>query len=182
MNKLKKQVCKNLTHLKGLFEKAFDTTNTSSNKLPTFHEKKDTLYRARKTFLNAEKLIFHTVKDVSVPESLAQNFLIAQDGEDDKILVFVSKLSRKVMKGSSSHCYYGDGTFKSVPKPFYQLYTLHIDLHSDMNTTSIVPVCLIKVKILAYLNCSHECDESRVSASKSEWLLLSLPKSCLEEG
>ncbi|KAL0809842.1 hypothetical protein ABMA28_011331 [Loxostege sticticalis] len=140
MNKLKKEVCKNLTPVKGLFEKSFDTTSTPSTSLPTFHEKKDTLYRARKKFLNADKLTFNTVKDVSVPESLAQNFLVAEVGEEDKILLFASKLSRKIMQGSSSHNYYGDGTFKSVAKPFYQLYTLHIDLHSDENTTSLVPV------------------------------------------
>lgn len=56
------------------------------------------------------------------------------------MLVFTSKLSRKIIKGSSNHYWYGDGTFKSVPKPFYQLYTLHIDLNSDVNTTSLVPV------------------------------------------
>ncbi|KAL0868257.1 hypothetical protein ABMA27_007788 [Loxostege sticticalis] len=144
---LKELVCTNLEPIKGMFENKFDNLafepSTSKASIPTFHEKKDCLYRARKNFLRADHLIFQDLAQVSIPEALSDDFLVADDGESDKILVFASNISIRFLRRARrkrNRRYFADGTFKSVPKPFYQLFTLHVDLCSDSKSTQIVPV------------------------------------------
>lgn len=43
------------------------------------------------------------------------------DGSDEKMLCFISQKCKSVFPNL-------DGTFKVVPKPFYQIYTIHGDL------------------------------------------------------
>lgn len=33
-----------------------------------------------------------------------------------------------------------DGTFKSCPSPFQQLFTIHGDIGSDINNTNVIPL------------------------------------------
>uniref|UniRef100_A0A1E1WV05 FLYWCH-type domain-containing protein n=1 Tax=Pectinophora gossypiella TaxID=13191 RepID=A0A1E1WV05_PECGO len=140
-NIVKREVCKNLGPIKRIFEDIFDGINDASagpSRLPTFHDKKDCFYNARKRYLGADRLSFNKLEDVVIPEALSENFLVAEDGTEEKILIFMTKLSKKVMR--KARLWFGDGTFKSVPRPFYQLFTLHMDLNSDKNTTNIVPI------------------------------------------
>lgn len=65
-------------------------------------------------------------------------FFVCEDGDDDKIVIFASPLVRKTLK-TYKGMYYADGTFKAAPSPFYQVYTLHIDLGSTITSTNIVP-------------------------------------------
>ena len=111
--------------------------------IPSFQAKKnDCLYRAS-FFLN--HLIFQVLAQVSVTEALSDDFRVADDAESDNILVFASSIFKKYLrrawrKRTRNRRYFTDGTFKSILKPFYQLFTLHVDLSSDSKSTQIVPV------------------------------------------
>lgn len=147
MNKLKKVVCENLAPIKPMFEKMFEETDESCQPgtskqikhIPNFHDKKDCLYQYRRKFLKSDKLVFHKLEDVVVPPALGEKFLVIEDGDMEKILVFSTTLSKKIMRKLKKG-YYADGTFKSAPHPFYQLFTLHVDINSDKNATNIIPV------------------------------------------
>lgn len=86
-----------------------------------------------------DRLPFEKTEDLFVPEGIADNFLAGEDGSTDKILVFTSKLCKRIVERGEKMYFYGDGTFKYVTRSFCQLYTIHLDLGSDENTTNIVP-------------------------------------------
>lgn len=139
LNELKEEVCMNLEPIRKLFDKSFENIDGFSlSNIPKFDDKKDSLYRARKKFLGAERLTFHSIEEEVIPEVLQKDFLVTADSNEKKILVFATKLSRKLLKSSKS--FFADGTFKITPKPFYQVFTIHADLYSDDDCTNIVPV------------------------------------------
>lgn len=56
---------------------------------------------------------------------LADNFLVAEEGEADKILCFSTKTALGAAKSrqyNGSKQFSGDGTFKRAPKPLPNLY------------------------------------------------------------
>ena len=53
-----------------------------------------------------------------------QEFVLANDGQDDKIVLFGAESSLKLL--SEANTYYVDGTFRVTPSIFYQLFTIHI--------------------------------------------------------
>lgn len=140
----KKKVCQNLGPIQPIYEKVFEQLKIKGNQyllqIPSFESLKTMLYRERKKFLKSDKLNFKKLKEVIIPEDIAENFLICNDGEENKILIFCSKTSRKIIKSSKSKSYLADGTFRCCPKIFYQLYSLHLDIMSSVNSTNVVPV------------------------------------------
>lgn len=141
MNKTKKELCDTLGSMQGIFEKKFSSLqNCGDGHVPSFSSKKDTLLRTVKKYLKAKKLVFNTTDDVFIPKALSDKFLISDDDGTNKILVFATKAARQELKSSKSKFYFGDATFKCVPKPYYQLYTIHVDLNSDDHSTNVVPV------------------------------------------
>lgn len=141
--KLKVAVCENLGPVQKIVEEAFsnlrrDNAN-DSDLIPSFRSVKDSLYRARKKFLNTNLLTHSNLETITIPEALAKNFLLFEDGGQDKIIVFATETARRIIN-TKSGAYFADGTFKSAPKPFYQLYVLHLDIGSDENSTNVVPV------------------------------------------
>ncbi|KAL8622340.1 hypothetical protein ACOMHN_043344 [Nucella lapillus] len=54
----------------------------------------------------------------------ARSFLLANDGDDDKMLVFSTDKNLEIL--SASRDFYMDGTFSVSPHLFSQLYTLHV--------------------------------------------------------
>lgn len=108
--------------------------------LPTFASKKDSIYAWKKKFLGTDSLKFDRIKDVELPKIVSDNFLIAENGDDDdKLFIFCSESSRKILK--KTYRFLGDGTFKVVPKPFHQLYTIHAILNYESDSSrTIVPV------------------------------------------
>ncbi|KAI5641750.1 MULE transposase domain-containing protein [Phthorimaea operculella] len=128
-----------------------DETDEEINFAALFKSKKDSIYRTRNKFLEISKSNCCSVSEVQVPNIIAHNFLVCNDGSDDKkILIFSSPLAQKTLKKLKDNDLYGDGTFKSVPL-FYQLYTIHINLNTGNNdTVNIVPAifCLLPDKTL----------------------------------
>ncbi|XP_053202906.1 uncharacterized protein LOC128387687 [Panonychus citri] len=85
-------------------------------------------------------------EEINLPNDMkvlpnGQNFLIADEGEGDRILVFGSFKSFQRLAEADN--IYMDGTFKSCPKLFYQIYTIHVMINKLM-----VPViyCLLPDK------------------------------------
>lgn len=60
------------------------------------------------------------------------------DAEDDEesdrepILVIIFATTGNLQHMSRANVWYGDGTFKVCPNPFYQLYTLHAEVHGQI--------------------------------------------------
>ncbi|KAL8608720.1 hypothetical protein ACOMHN_065664 [Nucella lapillus] len=54
----------------------------------------------------------------------ARSFLLANDGDDDKMLLFSTDKNLEIL--SASRDFYMDGTFSVSPHLFSQLYTLHV--------------------------------------------------------
>lgn len=137
---MKKEVCTDFGSIRTIFNNEIEKLKKKVHTcdLPSFKSVKDSLYRARKKFLNTFRLNHDSPATVKIPERLAKSFFVCEDGDTEKILVFATKLSRKIIKKSGF--YYGDGTFKVTPRPFYQLYTLHYDLNSNSKSTNIIPV------------------------------------------
>ncbi|XP_073967357.1 uncharacterized protein [Choristoneura fumiferana] len=102
-----------------------------ADKLPTFHKVRDSLYKARQKSTHTQ---FDNFEDIAIPENLAKNFVCVQDTD---ILICVTSECKDWITGLKT--YFLDGTFKSVPKPFIQLYTIHVDIGSDEEHTKVVP-------------------------------------------
>lgn len=142
-DELKRSVCKNLDPVPKIVEdsmrKLRNDNKNDADLIPTFNSIKDSLYRARKRFLNTDLLSHTTTQSINIPEVLAKNFLVCEDGDQEKIFVFATRTARNIVKNHKG-TYFADGTFKVAPKPFYQLYVLHLDINSDKKRTNIVPV------------------------------------------
>lgn len=142
----KQKVCEDLSStVQTIVENTFEPLKESEESaeyvhyIPSTKEIQDSLYRARKKFLDTDSLKYTKLEGVSVPEVLSKNFLVSDDGDSSKILIFCSKISRQYIKNTKLD-YFGDGTFKCVPSPFFQLYTVHVDLGSTPTSTNVAPV------------------------------------------
>lgn len=145
LNECKVEVCETSEPVQKIFEKKFETLKQQCSSddvedIPNFSSVKSGLYDCRRKFLNSKKLDFKKIQDVHVPPAYGKDFLICEDGDDEKIIIFCSKQSKLLIKDSSKGFFFGDGTFACVPRVFYQLYTIHIDLYSDINTTNVIPI------------------------------------------
>lgn len=138
IEKTKSDVCVNFDPIQKIYEGNIEHLKLDCC-VPSFLSVKDTLYRARKKFLNTDRLIFSNIQEVYVPSGLAKKFLICEDGDIEKILVFSTPLAKKHIKGKPGR-FYGDGTFRCVPSPFYQLYTIHFDLGSTIESVNVKPI------------------------------------------
>jgi hypothetical protein len=126
MDACRRDVCSKMDPVKKIFEKHV-LKQTKKNGcedliMPSYSEVKDSLYRARKKTLNVKNTEFNKMSEVVIPKMLASDFLLADDGEDDKMLLFCSKIARKSLKVLRKNLFFGDTTFKTCPKPFKQFF------------------------------------------------------------
>lgn len=141
----KTEVCKTFQPVQQIFEKIYTKSNITSDDedmLPIYKSKKDTLLRARRRFLKAPKLVFKNLNEVVVPD-IFHDFLVCDQGKDnDKILIFATPFGKTILQNlaGKSPQLFADGTFKRTPRPFYQLYTIHLDIASGEEMTNIVPL------------------------------------------
>ena len=76
------------------------------------------------------KVTFHFLQCGDWAETLdGQDFVLANDGQDDKIVLSGTESSLKLL--SEANTYYVDGTFCFTPSIFYQLFTIHIVKHNQ---------------------------------------------------
>lgn len=78
------------------------------------------------------------LKSLKLPHNLVGDFFLFDDGVEDKILIFGTPLAKQYLLKYKS--YYGDGTFKICPFPFYQVYSIHTNISQDDNTVNFAPV------------------------------------------
>ena len=55
---------------------------------------------------------------------MGENFVLANDGLDDKIVIFGAVNSLRHL--AEAETFFMDGTFSVCPSLFYQLFTIHI--------------------------------------------------------
>lgn len=140
MDKCKDIVCKNYEPVQKIFEEQFRETY-NEDFVPNFQSKKDTLRRARRHFLNVQRTEFDSLNDIKIPEILARDFLVCEDGiNNDKILLFCTTSLRINIKYLKDHLFFIDGTFSRTPKPFYQIISIHVDIDSNSETSNVVGI------------------------------------------
>lgn len=146
IDKCKKDVCATMDPVQTIYENNTQELLENNDEqeyrqwIPSFPSIKSSLYRERKKFLNVDKLIFHKLEDVTIPQTFGKNFFVCEDGTDKKILIFASTIARKFINSDKHGYYYGDGTFRCCPPPFYQIYGVHLDLDSNNDNSNIIPV------------------------------------------
>lgn len=145
LSDIKKEVCYNLNPIEQIFEGMLNefvdrNSDLPAYNIPTYNSVKSSLYRARKLFLESDKLVFKKPEDFKVPKGLSKKMFILEDGNEEKIIVMCSLKMIEIIKSTGSISYYGDGTFRTCPKPFYQLYILHLDVYSDDKSINVYPV------------------------------------------
>lgn len=88
----KEEICTKMTLVKKIFEKHIAKYYADNEapfvQMPSYKEKKKTLYRARHQFLEKKNTEFSYLNDVHIPKILSESFLVAEDGDTDKILIF----------------------------------------------------------------------------------------------
>lgn len=114
--------------------------------IPPFENKKTGLFNNRNKVLGVPKMRFSSSSDVLVPKKF-ENFLLADynnvENDGKRILIFCRKEVRSMVK-SFSHILC-DGTFKSSPKAFKQLYSIHAYNEKSKSVTPIF-FCLLPDK------------------------------------
>ncbi|XP_071150903.1 uncharacterized protein [Mytilus edulis] len=101
-------------------------------KIPTFTACKSSLYRQRNTELPRQPA---TRQDIDLQgewreTSTGQNFVLSEDGDINKILVFGT--SDNLRHLSQANTIFADGTFYASPVLFKQLYTIHALIEEEM--------------------------------------------------
>lgn len=125
--------------MKRVFADAFGNENNEElmDHLPSFKRYRDTLYRARSQRLPH---VPHNRQDIVLEGEWAEtvdgrNFLLADDGIDNRIIIFGTMQNLRYM--CQADTIYMDGTFKLSPEMFLQIYSIHIEV---MGTS--IPVCV----------------------------------------
>lgn len=106
--------------------------------IPTFESKKSSLYRHRNSSFSVDKTVFDEVKNVKIPTKFEKIVLADYCEGNRRIILFCSEEARNKMTVFKD--YFGDGTFKSCPNLFSQIFTIHADLGSNINSTALTPL------------------------------------------
>lgn len=108
----------------------------TNNPVPSFKQKKSTIYRLRNKHADVTKTNTRSISEVEVPQQF-RSFLLADYSHIDmRILIFCSAKAKTIIP-KTKH-FFMDGTFKSSPQPFQQLFTIHGDLGSDTNNINVI--------------------------------------------
>jgi hypothetical protein len=112
--------------------------------LPQYSNVRSSLYSIRDQAQGVQKEPKQPAEVVFDEETLkmsdGSSFLLADDGVQDRILIFAGVKGKDVMRDKTS--FFMDGTFKSCSTQFTQvgLYTIHVDLGSTLAETNALPI------------------------------------------
>ncbi|CAC5356273.1 unnamed protein product [Mytilus coruscus] len=109
-----------------------EDTRQIVEKIPTFTACKSSLYRQRNTELPRQPATRQNI-DLQAEwreTSTGQNFVLSEDGDINKILVFGT--SDNLRHLSQANTIFADGTFYASPLLFKQLYIIHALIEEEM--------------------------------------------------
>lgn len=116
--------------------------------MPNIQSVKTGLYNERNKILGATKVRFENSGDVVIPTKYL-NFLLADYVDDnERILLFCSPENRENI--CKHRHFFADGTFKSCPKGFQQLYTIHAFDESSQYIKPLIFCLLCSKKMRSY--------------------------------
>ena len=112
---------------------AVDDIDEVAGHFPHFHQIKSSLYRERRKF---QPPLPQTRRDIVIAPPFSETsdgrrFLLANDGDDDKILVFGTE--ENLVRMCRAEKVFMDGTFWISPKLFTQMYSLHVSQYDVMS-------------------------------------------------
>lgn len=109
-----RKTCENLEPLQQIFEdnahNIRDTIGSEEdeeyrNWIPSFSSLQSALYRERKKIVDVKKLVFNSLEEVVIPKTLKNDLLVCEDGTDDKILIFASRIVKKFIENAKLGSY-----------------------------------------------------------------------------
>ena len=138
LNNVKEEAIKQpFKPIKRLFSDAFgdalaNPDETTMDSLPSFNKYRCTLYRARSKRLPN---IPHSRSEIDLQGQWTQTkdgrpFLLANDGAEDRILIFGTAQNLRYLCLATE--IFMDGTFKSAPEMFTQVYSIHVKVMECM--------------------------------------------------
>lgn len=125
------------------FRKILNKGYDLAAELPTYDKVRSGLGKERRkslgTSINPAKSADVFLNDDQLTFSDGTNFLLMDLNENGtRCLVFSGSTGRHLLKTCTD--FFLDGTFKSCPKQFKQIYTIHTDVGSSEEETNILPV------------------------------------------
>lgn len=110
--------------------------------VPEFRNVQHGLYNSRNKSNGVKKMVCQNPEEVQVPSKFLNNFMLADYCfEENRIIIFCSQETRKLIPLITE--FFFDGTFKSCPRPFYQLFTVHGEVGSTAETTNVIPLIFV---------------------------------------
>ncbi|XP_078539542.1 uncharacterized protein LOC144824292 [Lissotriton helveticus] len=109
-------------------------THIASN-MPTIHNLRRIIQR-QKQASNTQTNTPHTFSDIVIPHELTISFsdesFLLHDNENPQKRILIFSTPRNLVKLESSEIWMMDGTFKSTPHPFTQIYTIHAKINNSV--------------------------------------------------
>lgn len=138
--KLKEEVVTSDLPIPNLYAKTVTTLKNKGlhliSEIPTLDNVKHVMYNARNNAVVVRKMVFKMFKEIGVPNKFANLLFADYDDGESRILIFMSEEARNSI--ASIKEFFGDGTFKSCPYPFYQLYIIFGDCGSSTVTCQLL--------------------------------------------
>lgn len=139
---LKTKVIKSDKPITQLYDEANNSFNNKGLNfvvsLPPLSSVQHCLYDMRNKSLGVQKTVYRNFEEVQIPVSYCDFILADYYHEGIRILLFCSPDSRQLV--GETREFFGDATFKSCPPPFAELYSIHADIGSTVETTNVVPL------------------------------------------
>lgn len=115
-----------------LAEAVATISEVAAVQLPKFNSLKRTIQRQR-TSLPSPR----TLAELTIPENYTltldnEQFLMHDSGKDDEDRFLIFSTQKNLQLLAQSKRWYSDGTFKTVPEVFFQLYTIHAEVYGTV--------------------------------------------------
>ena len=127
------------------------------NSLPMFDSLRDRITRTRRRALVAVDNSVQDIPDSLKTERAGNEFLRFDSGTEDENRFIIFIYQEKISTFSKSTTLLIDGTFRTVPRPFYQLLTIHS--HYLSRTTPFIYVLMSKKTEESYIQVFSKIQE-----------------------